>query len=231
MLHFNELAVRDYKDHKDYYFSDTVNEAFPGVKNWFSNFAKSDVPIFYRDQETRYVEVAYQAAKNPDVIVSCDVSKFNVRYTFIHRTWLEVCFTIESPSLTKRLGGSKGIIKPRDDWDYVKLAAMDYFLRQKWSSDTLSFGRLLDAYKKSNNTIVEWNNWNDNVWGIPIISKKESVIPYQGRNALGLLLSLICQEADQFGDIDSGYKEANWIKGQETLIASLNNITDGGIKL
>ena len=43
-------------------------------------------------------------------------------------------------------------------------------------------------------TIIEFNNWNDKTWGVPLPRNPKDVIVgnnYSGRNALGVLLTLL----------------------------------------
>jgi hypothetical protein len=105
----------------------------------------------------------------------------------------------------------------RPDWEHVNIAAMDFFLRQKWVPGTPEFDQLLrQAYP-----IVEFNNWGDRRFGAMIDNGR-------GRNALGLLLALIVIEYHN-GGIEPGAPEERWAERQVELIARMYALPDYGI--
>lgn len=182
------------------------------VHNWFSNFDKVGFPVTYRGNTTSVLEVAYVAAKNPDIMVD---SPRGGMMKFIDRV-----FAARSPSEAKKLGNPKyrgGIIDPRPGWDNVSLAAMDYFLRQRWQPGTEDAKRLM-AWPVP---VVEANNWGDRRFGVTLEE-------WTGHNALGLLLTVI-QEDLKSGAVPAGAEEADWPAHQNELVRRLNEMEHGQV--
>lgn len=203
MATFNDLRIREYPEPE--------NLAYRGrfIHNWFSNFDKVGHPVEYRGQTTMILELAFVAAKNPDAIVKSENGRF-------YQPFIERVFSVSRPGEAKKLGSSRqrgGIIDLRPDWDEVNVAAMDYFLRQRWQPGTEAFDRLMNV----DGPIVEWNNWGDNRWGVTNRSLKV-------RNALGILLDGIRADAIELGEVPPGAEEENWGNYQDDLIARLNDI-------
>ena len=133
------------------------------IKNWFSNMLPFDEPMVYQEIEYRTVENFYQAMKLPkeETEKRCYIASLN-------------------PYRAKKEGRKLQI---RSDWNGLKLSVMEYALRFKFAEGT-SWHRRLMATKRE---IVEWNNWNDEFWGISVKTK-------QGQNHLGKLLMKLREE-------------------------------------
>jgi ribA/ribD-fused uncharacterized protein len=84
-----------------------------------------------------------------------------------------------SPAQAKRAGRQVVI---RADWEQVKERCMINALSYKFKPGTSWHDRLMAT---SNNSIVEFNNWHDNVWGACICERCQ-VKPKHNR--LGVLL-------------------------------------------
>lgn len=129
----------------------------------FSNFQPAEVEL----DGLRYptVEHAYQAAKTLD-----PMQRVEVRLA-------------TSPGRAKRLGQH---VTKRPDWEEIKVATMMALLRQKFALGTPA-ARQLELYQ---GTIVEWNSWHDNFWGICTCQS----CPKIGQNQLGKLLEQLRRE-------------------------------------
>lgn len=129
------------------------------VHNWFSNMAPSNITI---DGVTyRSVENYYQAMK------TLNESE-------------QAAIAVASPSKSKQLGRK---VTLRPDWEQVKYVVMKTALRAKfnqpeWKDKLLATG---------NEVLIEWNNWNDRIWGV-------SIADNQGQNLLGKALEEIRDE-------------------------------------
>jgi predicted NAD-dependent protein-ADP-ribosyltransferase YbiA (DUF1768 family) len=188
-MRFIDLRIRQFK-------ATTISAPIANnrVANWFSNMERTSRPIRIDDLEFFFVENAYVAAKTSDKAargILIDLSPFKA----------------------KQMGGHFGSLPTRTDWDEVKLAAMDFLLRQKFQIGTPELERLV-AEKE----VIEWNLHGDANWGVPIDKRR-------GRNALGLLLMLIAQEAIADNYVAPGVPEPFWMQRQERLIPLLNALT------
>lgn len=125
------------------------------IYNWFSNMELD--PIIIDNIEYPSVENYYQSQKTLDLI---------------KRRQFETC----NPSYSKKLGKS---VKLRDDWEQVKFNVMEKALRIKFAPGTSWYNKL----KETQGEIVEWNNWNDKIWGKTLDGK--------GENHLGKILMKI----------------------------------------
>jgi hypothetical protein len=202
MAHFNELLPRRYPAPPELaYRGRSVHNAD------ISNFDPLGHPVVYRGHRSLILEKAYTAAKNPDALVPrADGSGL---VAFIDRIYSE-----PRAADVKRLGAPPyrgGLVQPRDDWNHVNIAAMDFFLRQRWQPGTADAA----ALAKRPRPIVEWVNWTDTRWGVRTDTCR-------GRNALGLLLDVIADELLD-GLVLPGAGEADWRLRQEELIGLLNS--------
>ena len=123
------------------------------VQNWFSNMI--DVDIIINGKIYKSTENYYQSEK----------MKNNKDKEYIASL---------SPHNSKREARNLPI---REDWDEYKFIAMRTALEAKfklpkWKNKLLATG---------NDMIIEWNNWNDKIWGVSI---KDNL----GKNHLGLML-------------------------------------------
>lgn len=226
MLHFNELEIRDYSFEQKLRLH-PIQWQGQWINNWFSNFHTLGSVITYKGYVTRCLELAYVAAKNPDILVDY-ITKEGMVYTQIR--FIDLIFRLNNPGTAKRLSKPKymkGLIDTRPDWEYVKLSAMDNFLRQRWRPNTPETNKLVNmiAHDRiegiSDDPIMEINNWGDRVWGVTIND-------WCGRNALGRLLHVIVLEFMSTGNISYGASEEHWIIRQAELIRFLNDTYDGG---
>lgn len=197
MANFAQLHVREYPD------PGTLTWRGRFVHNWFSNFDAVGAPVDYRGFRTTRLELPFVAAKNPDQVVATADGSGST--TFVERV-----FSAPTPGDAKRLGQRNGIVDLREDWDEVNIAAMDFFLRQRWRADHRDSLRLASLPAP----IVEWNNWGDDRWGATVRNRR-------GRNALGLLLDAICVEI-RAGDVRPGADERFWAERQVELVEALN---------
>ncbi len=91
------------------------------------------------------------------------------------------------PSASKKAGRT---VKLRDNWESVNLAVMYIGLRHKFDQPQW------DAQLQTTGCeyLVEWNNWDDCVWGIPCkVASNEFAIPtgQTGQNYLGRLMMFV----------------------------------------
>ncbi len=100
----------------------------------------------------------------------------------------------------------------RKDWEEVAIAAMDSFVRQKFQPGTPELERLMAMECPP----VEVNNWNDRRWGVEM--------DWTGKNALGLLLSMIRWEYARTGKVEPGAPEPEWAERQRILVPLLNRV-------
>jgi ribA/ribD-fused uncharacterized protein len=136
------------------------------IKNWFSNMTVS--PIIIDGINYPSIENVYQAAKTSSM-------EERQRIVKLH------------PNASKKAGHT---VKLKDDWESIKLAVMYVALSHKfeqpqWKAQLQATG---------SEYLVEWNNWNDSIWGIPCkIAQNGFAIPNNrsGNNYLGRLLMLI----------------------------------------
>jgi ribA/ribD-fused uncharacterized protein len=129
------------------------------VHNWFSNMT----PCLIEIDGIQYnsVENYYQAMKSNNL-----------------DDWKRI--VVLAPNKSKREGQK---INMRYDWEFVKVDVMYKALSVKftipeWKEKLLS---------TNNDMIIEWNNWNDKIWGVSI---KDNL----GQNLLGLTLIKIRDE-------------------------------------
>ena len=132
------------------------------VRNWFSNFAES--PFELNDIRWRSVENYYQAMKTLDV---------SIRQRIAYMT----------PAQAKKAGRNL-LIRP--DWENIKYDVMITALRAKFSNEDWT-KKLLAT---ENEVLIEWNNWNDKIWGVSI---KDNL----GENKLGKALMKIREELNE----------------------------------
>jgi len=112
------------------------------VQNWFSNMVVSPIEI--------------------DGITYNSVENYFQSHKSLHPDdWRRIA--VLAPNKSKREGRK---LMLRVDWEDVKYDVMLVGLRVKfalpeWRDKLLATG---------DETIIEWNNWNDNIWGVPISS-------------------------------------------------------------
>jgi len=133
--------------------------SFQGEHRWLSNF--HPVKIKFDGLIFNSVEAAYVAAKTTD------------------RTLREKISLLSSPGECKRFGRKLDI---REDWEAVKVDAMRFFLKQKFTHNSFLGNKLLST---GSCQIVEGNTWGDTFWG---------VCNGKGDNTLGNLLMEIREE-------------------------------------
>lgn len=147
------------------------------IKNWFSNFVIS--PIESEGIIYNSVENYFQAHKTLDIRIRKYIA-----------------------SLTP--GGAKSIgrkVKLRADWEQVKYDVMLSGLRLKFKIPNFKEQLLATGY----DTIIEWNNWNDKIWGVSIKDNR-------GQNLLGNALMLIREELREIPRdiIEKAYNKETW---------------------
>lgn len=126
------------------------------VYNWFSNFEPSTIIVDYKEYKS--VENFYQAHKAVTLQDFEMVRKASI-------------------SASKQLGKK---IRIRETWEQEKFEVMFIGLRAKFTQDAMFRKRLLET----KGDIVEWNNWNDTIWGA-------SIKTGYGQNALGCMLMML----------------------------------------
>ena len=136
------------------------------VFNWFSNMLPLDEPFWYQAIQFKTVENFYQAMKFPkdDLIKRKQAA-------------------IAPPHVSKTmLRNNKHLW--RKDWTREEsLKVMEYALRIKFAEGTSWHKKLMETEGE----IIEWNNWGDDYWGIPINTEI-------GKNNLGKILMKIRDE-------------------------------------
>ncbi len=132
--------------------------SFRADYSWLSNFAPCKIEI--KGLVYPSVESAYMSCKSPDD----DWKFFCVNAT-----------AAEAKKMSKT-------IKLRDNWEDIKLTAMEYCLRQKFEQEPYRT-KLLET---GDQNIVEGNYWNDTFWGVDL--KQD---PNIGENHLGRLIMKI----------------------------------------
>lgn len=130
------------------------------INNWFSNFVPSPMEIDGRTWND--VESYFASQKTLD---------FNEQ---------EKIRLAPNAGVAKRLGRK---VKLRSDWDNIKEDVMEKALRIKFKKGTSFYNKLKAT---GNSLIVEWNNWNDQYWGMTLDKK--------GKNRLGEILMKIRDE-------------------------------------
>ena len=111
------------------------------------------------------VEHKYQAAKT------------------ISDEWQEKILNAKSPGEAKRLGR---LCPVRGDWDQIKLAKMEEFLKWKFSFPQLRKALL----ETGDRELIEGNTWGDTFWGMV----KQEDDSWEGQNNLGKLLMKLREE-------------------------------------
>lgn len=140
------------------------------TRNWFSNMLPMDSALGYQGLSFPTVEHFYQAMK----LRKDDVAG------------RAVIAALRSPFEAKRACNTARLEREgrlREDWHDVRLAVMEFALRQKFARGT-SWHRKLMA---TEGEIVEWNTWSDSWWG-----KDERT--GEGANHLGRILMTIRAE-------------------------------------
>ena len=135
------------------------------TKNWFSNFEPMDAPFIHQD-------IHYWTAENFFQAMKTEQEDLNTRRVIARVT----------PSEAKKMGRK---VKLRKDynWDEIKFLVMEDILRFKFMEGTSWYYKLIATGSEE---IVEWNNWNDRIWG-----KTYDGI---GENHLGKILMKIREE-------------------------------------
>jgi ribA/ribD-fused uncharacterized protein len=129
------------------------------VKNWFSNMVVC--PITIDGINYNSTENYFQAMKSPS-------REDHLRIAIL------------APNKSKH-EGRKLQLPP--NWDEIKYDVMCKALRVKfnlpgWKEELLATG---------DSVLIEWNNWNDKIWGV-------SIVDNLGENLLGLALMEIREE-------------------------------------
>lgn len=129
------------------------------VDNWFSNMIAS--PIEIGGITYRSVENYFQSQKTEDKEIHLAMSQID-------------------PHFSKKVGRELDLRKGWDDMKYevMKTALRVKFNKPEWKEKLLLTGT---------DTIIEWNNWNDKVWGV-------SIFDCEGKNLLGKALMEIRDE-------------------------------------
>lgn len=123
------------------------------IKNWFSNMVES--PFTVNGDTYNSVENYYQAHKATNATDHSMIAT-------------------AAPSKSKQLGRK---IVIRADWESIKYDIMKRGLIFKFNLEPFKSQLLATG----NEMIIEWNNWNDKIWGV-------SIKDYEGQNLLGKAL-------------------------------------------
>lgn len=123
------------------------------IDNWFSNM--SPTPILIDGKEWPSVENYYQAMKTLNLNEREKIRK-------------------ASPSESKYLGRR---VTLRRDWENVKVSIMKQAVTLKFEQHP----DLLQKLLATKGPIIEWNNWNDRIWGVTL----DGI----GKNLLGNILT------------------------------------------
>lgn len=119
--------------------TETFIKGFFGEYRWLSNY--HICPIFYEGIEYTSSEAAYQSAKTTDEYARSLFSKM-------------------TPSQSRKFGQE---IKPRKDWDDIKIDVMYTVLKDKFTRNQDLKEKLLQT---GNKILEETNWWNDTFWGV-----------------------------------------------------------------
>lgn len=138
---------------------------FDGEMCWLSNFMMMANGIEMSGYVYPSLEHAYQAAKTTK------------------KLWRKKIREAGSPGLAKKLGRQIPAYAMRPDWENVKLKAMLWLLRKKFSQPY--FKKML--LSTGNRELVEGNYWGDTFWGVDVKTGK-------GENWLGKLLMKVRDE-------------------------------------
>lgn len=135
-----------------------VIREFQGQFRFLSNFYPAEVEL----DEVTYptVEHAYQAAKTRDLLLRRGIRN------------------AQRPGLAKRWGRS---IRPRSDWEEVKVGIMHQLVKQKFSREPLKSQLLATGDAE----LIEGNTWGDKFWG---------KFCGEGENHLGRILMEVREE-------------------------------------
>ncbi len=134
------------------------------VRNWFSNMLAMDEPLIHQGIEYYTVENFYQAMK-------CLPSHLSLRKNIAGMNAYEA----------KTFAKNKGGMPLRNDWEELKLKAMEYVLRYKFAANT-TWGKTLELTRDWE--ITEWSNWGDKFFAKDLKTR-------QGENHLGKILMKI----------------------------------------
>ena len=110
------------------------------IQNWFSNMVVSPITID---------GITYKAVEN----------YFQSQKSLDKDDWIRISDL--APNISKREGRK---LQLRPDWEDVKYEVMKTGLRAKFTQPKWK-QQLLDT---GDEVIIEWNNWNDRIWGVPI---------------------------------------------------------------
>ena len=139
----------------------TTIKEFQGYYRFLSNFYDLPRPIMVARLEFRTAEHLYQALKTNDLVEITNVAH---------------CAT---PGQAKRMGSTLVL---RDDWEDVKVRAMEIVVARKFLANTDLLQLLLNT---QDDTLVEGNTWHDNFWGHCYCEKCEDKFH---SNTLGTIL-------------------------------------------
>jgi ribA/ribD-fused uncharacterized protein len=149
----------DWSDHKPIHF--IFNKA-GWIVNWFSNMTECNLEFpEYPGIVFRSVENYYQAMKTDNI------------------DQIKVIAQLE-PHYVKKIGKLFLLI---ENWDDIKPDIMKKALRMKFSQEIWQRKLLQTGILP----IIEWNNWGDSYWGVPVKDCK-------GHNILGIFLMDIRNE-------------------------------------
>lgn len=70
-----------------------------------------------------------------------------------------------TPGIAKKMGGRKGIVVLRSDWEVVKLGVMRQALELKFPND-LRNPMTMWLLDTRDQLLVEGNTWGDRIWGV-----------------------------------------------------------------
>lgn len=128
----------------------------------FSNFQLFDTPLVYKNISYPTVEHFYCAMKTTDFTIRAKIA------------------SLPHPGAAKKYARA---IPLRENWDSLKLSAMEFALNYKFAKGTTH----LEKLKAFEGEIVEYNYWHDNYWGSCLCPRCND----KGENMLGKLLMII----------------------------------------
>jgi ribA/ribD-fused uncharacterized protein len=131
------------------------------IKNWFSNMTPCLITvggIKYNSVENYYQAMKYQKPDDWKLIGAL------------------------SPMQAKRM--ARRTARLPSNWDTIKYTFMHEGLTAKFTQHKNWYDMLLHT---GDDVLVEWNNWNDRIWGV-------SITDNIGCNALGLILMEVRKE-------------------------------------